>query len=161
MFAENRMPQMCGQACGLVCRHIVCYFRMFAKREAKRLPYKRDFIQRRRAGACSRRIVVRSIFRPRTNERPPSISVGEGLAPPVLCSHNPSAEKKRTVSLYLGRGRRLRRPEKTLIYNGLSRAPAPTAFLISSDRHHIVGSRRWFLRALRASPLRRLEKFRL
>ena len=25
------------------------------KREAKRLPYKRDFIQRRRAGACSRR----------------------------------------------------------------------------------------------------------
>ena len=57
-----------------------------------------------------------------------SISVGEGLAPPVLCSHYPLAEKKYTVSLYLGRGRRLRRPEKTLIYNGLSRAPAPTAF---------------------------------
>ena len=55
-----------------------------------------------------------------------STSVGEGLAPPVLCSHTPLAEKKGTVSLYIGRGRRLRRPEKTLIYIGLSRAPAPT-----------------------------------
>ena len=31
----------------LVRRHFVCPCRLFAKREAKRLPYKRDFIQRR------------------------------------------------------------------------------------------------------------------
>ena len=37
-------------------RHrFVCPCRLFAKREAKRLPYKRDFIQRRN--------VVRTIFR--------------------------------------------------------------------------------------------------
>ena len=46
---RRRPPTMTGG--NLVCYHIVCYFRMFAKREAKRLPYKRDFIQRRRAGA--------------------------------------------------------------------------------------------------------------
>ena len=51
-------------------------------------------------------------------DAPSQTSVGEGLAPPVLCSHNHLAEKKSTISLYLGRGRRLRRPEKTLIYNG-------------------------------------------
>ena len=57
---------------------------------------------------------------------------------PQRCSHYPLASHKQRISFHLGRGRCLRRPEKTLIYNGLSRAPAPTAFLISSVRSRFV-----------------------
>ena len=98
--------------CGLVCRHFVCPCRVFAKREAKRLPYKRDFIQRRNVVRTyqkpspvgeggSRRLtdeVSVSLFAlsfgfAQTNA-PSQTAVGEGLAPPVLCSHNHLAEKK-------------------------------------------------------------------
>ena len=48
----------------------------------------------------SPRNVVRTTFRFRTNKRSPSILVGEGLAPPVLCSHYLLASHKRTVSPY-------------------------------------------------------------
>ena len=75
-------------------RNGVCSCRLFAKREAKRLPYKRDFIQRRRAGAmfakqtchgakrsmlASRRNVVCTIFWIHTNEWI-SLDLGRGGA---------------------------------------------------------------------------------
>ena len=75
-------------------------------------------------------------------------SVGEGLAPPALCSHNHLAEKKRTGSLYLGRGRLLRRSEKTLIYNGQSRTPVPTMNEGNSVLSHIICSCRLFSRGV-------------
>ena len=94
--------------CGMPPKHLFVP-PLFAKREDNILPYKRDFIQRRRAGAmfakqtchgakrsmlASRRNVVRSIFRLRTNKRSPTNSVGgDVLDAPHRCSHYLSAEK--------------------------------------------------------------------
>ena len=58
-----------------------------------------------RAGACSRRHVVRTIFRIRTNKRLPTNSVGgDVLDAPQRCSRYLSAAHKQTVSIDLGRG---------------------------------------------------------